>query len=99
MTLQQIRQELRDIRYYYSHKELFDNIIDVVLPSTLTDKILRYNKAMERAPVRLLDIYIVLYLNGRTQASVAADRGYSNDYIKQMNLQLCQYLQQAFADT
>lgn len=98
MTLQQIRQDLRDIRYYYSKKELFDSMIDVVLPNAIVDKIMRYNKAMERAPVRLLDIYISLYLNNRTQVSLAEERNYSAEYIKQINLQLCQYLQKTFAE-
>ena len=36
MTIQEIRQDLRDIRYYYSKKEQFDRASNIILPKALS---------------------------------------------------------------
>ena len=95
MTIQEIRQDLRDIRYYYSKKEQFDRASNIILPKALLEKIERYQKAMLNAPARLLDLYISLYVQNRSQAALAYEWNYSNDYIKQQNKQLCDYLLEA----
>ena len=97
MTLQQIRQDLRDIRYYYSKKALFDSLSGVVVPSALLEKVGQYNTAMQGAPARLFDLYLSLYIRDNTQAALADEWNYSNDYIKQLNLQLCEYLRKTLA--
>ncbi len=99
IELKQIRQDLRDIRYYYTKKELFDEMSGVVMPSTLLEKLARYNKAMEAAPARLFDLYVSLYVKGKTQAALAEERNYSCDYIKQLNLELCEYLRRTLSRT
>ena len=50
MTRQEIQADLREIRYYYSMKEMFDKSADTVKPLAIIEKVNRYNKAMENAP-------------------------------------------------
>lgn len=77
MTIQEIRQDLRDIRYYYSKKEQFDRASNIILPKALLEKIERYQKAMQNAPARLLDLYISLYVQNRSQAALAYEWNYT----------------------
>lgn len=53
ITLTQIRQDLRDIRYYYSKQKMFDGLAKSVSRNDVIEKALRYNEAMKNAPVRL----------------------------------------------
>lgn len=60
MTTEQIRRELQDIRYYYSHKAMFDRASDCVAKSTAVGLAEKYNAAIGSAPPRLYDLYISL---------------------------------------
>ena len=42
-----IRNDLKDIRYYFSRKEVFDKALDSVGKSSFTEKIDKYNEALE----------------------------------------------------
>lgn len=96
VTMQQIRNDLREIRYFYSKQKMFENASQCVVESSVVEKVNRYNQAIKNAPVRLYDLYISLYTQNNTQASLAYDWDYSNDYIKQLNKQLCEYLLSIF---
>ena len=95
-TLQTIREDLREIRYYYAKKKQLDTALEKIAPSCALDKVLRYNEAIKQAPIRLYDLYISLYVENNTQVALAYDWGYSNDYIKQLNKQLCEFFLNSF---
>ena len=56
LTLKQIRDDLKDIRYYYSRKEAFEQGFRVVGSNDIVGKAKRYNTVMQSAPTRLYDI-------------------------------------------
>ena len=60
-SLAEVREDLRDIRYYYAHKEMFDKTVDVTGEHELIRKAERYNAAMCTAPPRLYEVYVGLY--------------------------------------
>ncbi len=91
-TIQQIREELKDIRYYYAKQKQFDGAAKTAFQNVIVVKVRQYNEVMIYAPVRLYDLYISLYVNNNTQEVVAEDWGCSTDYIKQLNKRLCNYL-------
>lgn len=93
MELKQIREDLKEIKYYFSRKELLDQAIQVSGKNKFLSKIEMYNKAMESAPPRLLDIYYSLYIKNHTQESLSCELGYTTEYIYLLNRQLLQYLQ------
>lgn len=93
ITLEQIREDLKDIRYYYSKQELFDHATVRVVRNTILEKVERYNNAMQDAPLKLYDLYISLYVRNNTQLALSFDWDYSSDYIKQLNRKLCEFLQ------
>ncbi len=61
LTLKQIRNDLKDIRYYYSRKEALEQGFRVVGTNDIVDKTKRYNTVIQSAPTRLYDIYVGLY--------------------------------------
>ena len=53
-----------------------------------------YNKAMQKASIKLYDVYISLYINNNTQETLAYDWGVSSEYIKMLNKSLYEFLQE-----
>lgn len=91
MTLNEIREDLRNIRYYYSRKEFLEANADLA-ESKIKERIEQYNRAIRNAPPKLLDIYLNLYMKGYTQEATAAILGYSSQYINLLNNNLLIYL-------
>lgn len=96
VTMQQVRNDLRGIRYFYSKQKMFEDASRCIVANSVLEKVERYNQAMKNAPARLFDLYISLYTQNNTQAALAYDWDFSNDYIKQLNKQLCEYLMKCF---
>ena len=92
MTLNQIRDDLKEIRYYYSMKELFDLAAKTVQPIDLLNNVARYNEAMKSAPGRLFIIYVSLYVQNNSQTALADDWGFTREYIKDLNQRLVEFL-------
>ena len=90
-TINEIKEDLSNIKYYYSRKKKFDvnfgntGINDVF---QLTEK---YNLLAKKLKSRLYDIYIGLYVNNHTQQSLANELGSSQSYVFQQNKILVDY--------
>lgn len=63
MTIEEIRQDLKDIRYYYEMMELFKNTAKIIPPIATVQKVEKYNKVVEKAPIKLYILYVSLYVN------------------------------------
>ena len=96
VTMQAIREDLREIRYYYSKQKMFEDSSKYVVARSVLEKVNRYNEAVQNAPARLYDLYISLYVQNNTQAALAYDWDFCNDYIKRLNKQLCEYFFKVF---
>lgn len=92
LTLQKIREDLKEIRYYYSKQKMFDSVSKTVIQSSVLDKVNVYNQAVKDAPARLYDLYVSLYVMNNTQETLAFDWDCTPDYIKQQNKKLCEFL-------
>ena len=98
LTLTTIRNDLKDIRYYYSRKEVFDKAENNVGKASILSNIEQYNSAVCSAPPRLYDLYVSLYLQNNTQDSLSEKLGYTFEYISRLNTQLVKFLQKNLAD-
>jgi hypothetical protein len=98
MTLAEIRADLKEVRYYYSRKELLDNAFKEVTVNSVLDKVRKYNEAVNTAPPRLYDLYVSLYVKNSTQENLAADLGYTPEYIQMQNKKLILFLQTHLVD-
>lgn len=96
-TVEQIREELKEIRYYYSRKKFFENSFGRVAPNDVVETVKEYNQIIISAPPRLYDLYISLYTNNVTQESLAAELGYSTQYVQKLNQKLVAFFQAALS--
>lgn len=99
IQLKQIREDLKNIRYYFARKELLDKAIQYSGKSALQAKIEMYNAAMQSAPPKLLDIYYSLYVKNHTQESLADELGFTVDYIYRLHKTLLKFLQKQLAES
>lgn len=100
MELSVIKEDLKDIRYYYSRKELFEKASTYsVGKNNILDKIEKYNDVICSAPPRLYDLYISLYLQNHTQESLSEKLGYTFEYISRLNTQLVNFFYKKFNET
>ena len=99
MTVDELRKDLSDIRYYYSRKVMFDRAAGCVAKNAAIALAERYNGAIRNAPPRLYDLYISLYIENNTQASLAEKWGYSESHIRYLTRQLYAFFQGAFEKT
>lgn len=89
-SLDEIRKDLMEIRYYYSRK----NAIDTAgLANTITEKVKRYNAAVKTAEPRLFDLYVCLYVRNQTQSGTAVELGWSEVYVQKLHKKLVLFLQ------
>ena len=92
MTLNEIRQQLKTIRLYYTNKARFSAAFNT-LPHNVTELAGTYAAIINSAPLDLYLVYYELYVKGLTQEAAAADLNYSAEYIRQKNKKLLLFLQ------
>ena len=95
MTLNEIRQQLKTIRLYYTSKVRFSAAFDI-LPHSATELAERYAKIVNSAPLDLYLVYYELYVKGLTQEAAAEDMNFCTEYIRQKNKRLLLFLQNKF---
>jgi len=91
MTANTIRDDLKDIRYYFSRQAVFDKALESVGKNAILEKIAIYNNAICSAPPRLYDLYVSLYLQNNTQDSLSEKLGYTIETISRLNSQLVKF--------
>lgn len=96
-TINEVREDLKEIRYYCSKRKDFENAARTVGSSTAVEKVKAYNEAIKTAPIRLYDLYVSLYVNNNTQAVVAEDWGLTSDYVRKMTKKLYEYFISEFS--
>ena len=93
ITLQQIRADLREIRYYYLNKARMDEAFQTTGRNEIMDLVEKYHKAIKMAPIKLYDLYAGLYIKGYTQEAYSIVVNYTPEYIQMLHKQLLQFLQ------
>lgn len=92
MTKQQVKSDLQDIRYYYTHKSMFDKAEDTGFKSEVKQKLAEYAAYISRASPRLYTLFYALYVEGKTQLAVSMEWNVTEGYIKNLNRQLRLFL-------
>ena len=98
-ALDRIRKHLKEIRYYYTHKETFNLAAQNGVNSSVTMKVRQYNRIVESAPPMLFDLYVSLYMGDQLQQAFADERGLTPNYVKDLHNELCLFFQQALNKT
>lgn len=98
ITLNEIRNDLKDIRYYYARKKMFDEAFASIVENEIIIKVKRYNDAVMSASPRLYDLYISLYVKNHTQESLSNELCYTPEYIQMLNKKLLKFLQSKLSE-
>lgn len=96
ITQEEIKNELKDIRFYYSKKTMFEAAFKETKGNNISELVDKYNEAMKNAPTKLYAIYICLYVHGGTQESIANEMSYTPFYIYKLNNKLIEFLYKVF---
>ena len=96
MTIKEIREDLKEIRYYYGMSDIFKSGSKLIPPKAIVEKVEKYNAAVSLAPAKLYAVYVGLYVHNNTQTVLAEDWGYTDEYIKKLNNRLCEFLKNQF---
>ena len=99
ITSEQIRNDLREIRYYYARKDKLDDASHSTGALPIKKIAEKYNSIVREAPLRLYDVYACLYIRGQTQEELASELGYTPQYIRKMIIQLLAYFKKKLNET
>ena len=94
-TLNEIREDLRNIRYYYSRKKVIDEGFENTGVNSFVDTVELYNNIMKQAKPRFYDLYVSLYVKNNTQESLADELCYTPEYVQMLNKKLLKFLQES----
>lgn len=93
LAIEKIREDLAEVRYYYTRKKVLDEAMESVGINTILGKVNRYNEAMRTAPPQLYDLYVCLYMRNYTQEGLSLEWNYTPQYIQKLNKKLLLFLQ------
>lgn len=90
-TLDEVRKDLDDIRFYYAQSEMFAKAERYIIPQSLKDKASAYSEAIKTAPAKLYALFVERYIFNSKCECIARKWGYTTDYIKILNKKLYAY--------
>lgn len=96
MSEEQIKRDLRELKYYYSHRSSVEEHFKVTGTTGIKNLARKYEAAIRLAPIRLYDLFGCLYIQSKTQEEIAIDFGCSVEYIRKLNKELYEFLIKQF---
>lgn len=97
-TLNEIRDELKEVKYYYSRQKYLDAAVGLVGVNEVMKTVHKYNSIACRAPIMLYDVYVCRIVKGLTQEATAMEFGIATDYSQKLYKQLLLYFQQKITE-
>ena len=92
-TFTAIREDLRNIRYYYSRRDEMTQTAKIVGECKVLKTVEEYNEIVCQAPPKLYELYYYMYVENYTQESAAEKYGYAREHITRLNKQLLRFIQ------
>lgn len=96
MTIQDVREDLKLIRYYYQRKAEFERMKNVVVSPVVTELVDKYLTAVSRADIQLYYLFFQLYVECYTQEALAVKEGRSLMCIRKQHKKLCEFFANQF---
>ena len=94
VSIAEIKEELRQVRYYYGRREMFDKSFDCYGKGKFLDLVQKYNLMICDAEPRLYEIYVSVYINNNTYECAADEMGYCRGYVATMHKKLIEFFYQ-----
>lgn len=92
--IEDIRMDLKDVRYYYTRKKAFDEAGREVGACKVVEKVRKYNEMIRNASPQLYDVYNGLYVRNLTQEGLSIELCYTPEYVQMLNKRLLLFLQE-----
>ena len=86
-----VKRDLRELKYYYSRKSNMDELIKTTGTAEILSKVQKYNNYILAASAKMYDVYGCLYIQNKTQKSVAMELGYTQEYVRRVQKKLITY--------
>ena len=93
LTLEQIKQDLEEIRYYYSRQKWLKFTLNRVVSNQISEKVKKYNNAIHAASPNLYDMYVSLYVLNNSQEVVSFDLDLTRYSVTKLHKKLLLYFQ------
>ena len=94
MDKNMIIRDLNEIKYYFTHKEFFDNSYSITGNNKVLNTIERYNHAICDADQKIHELFVLMYIQGLSWEVVAATKPCSMDYISRHHKRLLKFFQE-----
>ena len=91
ITIETIKRELENIRYYYARRDMFDKAFDSVGKNAILQTVSRYNEVICSAPPKVYEMYVSLYIECCTYEAAAEVLGYSVNYVYKTNKKIVDF--------
>lgn len=98
MTIQQIKEDLLNVRMFYYEKEFYLRWVRRGFKTNLIKLVEKYDKAMEYAPAHLLRVYIGIYCESKTFAELEDEIGRCGRVIREWKNELFEYLRETLTN-
>jgi len=98
MTLDEIRKELKEVRYYYANRERLCKLFKEFEYNSVYEKAKKYEYAIKTAPIMLYDLFFETILFGKTQDAVSKEWHYTIEHVNRLNKKMLIHLQNNITD-
>ena len=97
-TIETIKTELKEVKYYYAMCALFanDKHTRILPPENVVNMVKDYGRRISHAPIRLRLAYDNLYRLGKRQKDYAQECGVTDKYIQILNKRIVVYFYNSF---
>lgn len=89
--------DLNEIKYYFTHKEFFENSYNITGNNKVLKIIEKYNEAICNADQKLHELYVLMYIQGNSWEVVSATKPCSMDYIFRHHRRMIKFFQENLA--
>lgn len=96
MLSEQVKVELREVKYFFSRKANMDMLSKDVGDSRSKLLAEKYANAIQQAPAKLYDLFGCIYIQNKTQENVAVELCYSEEHIRRLIKELINYFANKF---
>ena len=93
MKIEEVKQDLRDIRDYYRLTYPFKPKTKISIPNEVERVVERYNKVLYKAPAEVVALYTAMYVNGESILHVAKKWGCKKKDVERMQKRTYHYFQ------
>lgn len=91
MTIDQVREELKDVKVFYSRRDFIDNFVNNNVIARIKENVQKYDTLILCAPEKLFNVYVALYREGYSQFSYSIQRSCTERYVQILHKELLEY--------